>query len=140
MKYAGVKQRLLSFLLDWLLLGPLCILLLILLNYIKPLTSIDVIVFVPLYILIVPWLYFSFCESSPRQASIGEKFIGFKVTTVEGARPSFLRISARVLLCTLMTFLTCSLYLLINLFVIHLSKRHQTTHDMTTKCVFVMKE
>lgn len=140
MKYAGVKQRVFSFLLDWLLLGPICIFILLLLDYIKPLTYSDIIVFVPLYVLIVPWLYFAFCESSPRQASIGEKFIGFKVTTVEGARPSFLRISARVLLCACMTFLTGSLYLFINLLVIHLSKRHQTTHDMITKCVFIVKE
>lgn len=140
MKYAGVKQRVFSFLLDWLILGPSGILILLLLNYIKPLTYFDIIMIVPLYILIVPWLYFAFLESSPRQASIGEKIIGFKVTTLEGVRPSFLRISARVLLCTLMSFLTCSLYLFFNLLVIHLSKTHQTTHDMITQCVFISKE
>jgi uncharacterized RDD family membrane protein YckC len=140
MKYAGVKQRVFSFLLDWLILGPICILILLLLNYIKPLTYFDIIVIVPLYVLIVPWLYFAICESSSSQASIGEKLIGFKVATIEGVRPSFLRISARVLICTVMTFLTCSLYLFLNLLIIHLSKRHQTTHDMITKCVFILKE
>ena len=78
-------------------------------------------------------VYTAFYESSAYQATPGEMCMGFKVTTDENERISFLRAASRFLLAEV---LSTALLLGLGYLVIFITPRRQTLHDLllTTVC------
>ncbi len=83
---------------------------------------------------LVPSLYFAGLESSPWQATLGKRFFGMKVTTVEGRSISFPRALIRFLLKFFSGFLFGLAYL-----VCLFTERKQALHDILINTV-VLKE
>ncbi len=83
---------------------------------------------------LVPTLYFAGLESSPWQATLGKRFFGMKVTTVEGRPISFARAFIRFLLKFFSGFLFGLAYL-----VCLFTERKQALHDILINTV-VLKE
>lgn len=96
---------------------------------------IGVILVMCVFYFIAPLLYFSLCESSRWQASIGKLAIGLKVTDVNGNRLSFLRALARYV-AHFITNLTFAIGYIINVF----TSRQQALHDLIVGTLVVYKE
>lgn len=82
--------------------------------------------------LLLTWLYFALCESSPWQATLGKKALGLTVTDLEGKRISFLRATGRhfgKLLSTVILF--------IGFIMAGFTEKKQALHDMLASCLVV---
>lgn len=80
--------------------------------------------------LAISLLYFASCESSRHQASPGKRMLGLVVTDLEGRRIGFgraaLRWAGRIL---------SGLILCIGYFLMNVTKRRQTLHDLLSGCL-----
>ncbi|MBI4990439.1 MAG: RDD family protein [Rhodocyclales bacterium] len=83
---------------------------------------------------LVNWLYFTLCESSPWQATLGKKVLGLKVTDVNGSRIGFGRANARYW-SKLFSIFT----LLIGYLMAAFTQRKQALHDMIAGTLVVRK-
>lgn len=71
------------------------------------------------------WLYYALQESSERQATVGKRLVGLRVTDLQGRRISFGRATLR-LVCKILSYLTFLIGFLIQPF----TKRKQALHDL----------
>jgi uncharacterized RDD family membrane protein YckC len=78
------------------------------------------------------WLYAALLERSRRQATLGKRIVGLKVTDLEGNRISFSRATARFL-GTFLCDASCGIGYLMAAF----STRKQALHDMIAGTVVV---
>jgi len=95
--------------------------------------------FVALYYLaswIIGWLYFASMHSGERQASLGKRALGIKVTDLSGERIGFGRASGRYLAYLFLTPLTLGIGLLMAAF----TQRKQALHDMVAGTLVVSRE
>ena len=86
----------------------------------------------PLLQLAAWWIYKAGLESGPRQATLGKRALGIKVTGVDGGRVSFGRASARFLGMLVSAFL-----LGIGFLMAAFTRRKQALHDMMASCLVV---
>ncbi|MCL2872332.1 MAG: RDD family protein [Betaproteobacteria bacterium] len=84
---------------------------------------------------IAPLLYFSLCESSRWQATLGKMAIGLKVTDTHGNRLSFLRALGRYV-AHFVSNVTLYIGFLVNVF----TPRQQALHDLIAGTLVVYKE
>lgn len=75
--------------------------------------------------LILAWLYFSLCESSSWQATLGKLAIGIRVVDMDGNRISFLRATGRHF-----AKLLSGMILLIGYLMVAFTQRKQGLHDI----------
>jgi len=75
--------------------------------------------------LVLTWLYFAFCESSPWQATLGKLALGIRVVDMEGNRISFLRATGRHF-----AKLLSGLILMIGYVMVAFTQRKQGLHDI----------
>jgi uncharacterized RDD family membrane protein YckC len=78
------------------------------------------------------WLYAASLESSSRQATLGKRIVGLKVTDLEDNRISFSRATARFFGAFL-----CDASCGIGYLMVAFSKRKQALHDMISRTVVV---
>jgi uncharacterized RDD family membrane protein YckC/Tfp pilus assembly protein PilE len=78
------------------------------------------------------WIYKAALESGARQATLGKRAMGIKVTDLHGERVSFLRASGRYL-ATLLSYVT----LFIGFAAAGFTPRRQCFHDMAAGCLVV---
>jgi len=80
------------------------------------------------------WIYFSLCESSKWQATIGKKVLGLMVVDLQGRRLSFGRASGRFFakILSSMTFL-------VGFLMAGFTKRKQGLHDIVAGCLVIKK-
>ena len=80
------------------------------------------------------WVYFSLCESSRWQATIGKKVLGLLVVDLNGQRLSFARASGRFFAKIL-----SSMTLLVGFLMAGFTKKKQALHDMVAGCLVIKK-
>jgi uncharacterized RDD family membrane protein YckC/Tfp pilus assembly major pilin PilA len=85
--------------------------------------------------MLASWLYFALTQSSPAQASPGQRALNLKVTDLMGNRISFARASGRYF-ASLLSGLTLFIGYLLNLF----TARRQTLHDLIAGTVVYRSE
>ena len=85
---------------------------------------------------LVGWLYFALLHSSGRQASLGKRALGIKVTDLNGERISFARASGRYLAYLAVCVFTLGLGLLMAGF----TRRRQALHDMIAGTLVVSRD
>ena len=85
--------------------------------------------------LVAFWLYFSLCESSSWQATLGKRIMGIKVVTHAGKRMRFLHATGRCFAKVL-----SSLTLNIGFVMAGCTKRKRALHDMVVQTYVVRKE
>jgi uncharacterized RDD family membrane protein YckC len=80
------------------------------------------------------WVYFSLCESSKWQATIGKKVLGLMVVDLQGKRLSFGRASGRFFakILSSMTFM-------VGFLMAGFTKRKQALHDIVAGCLVIKK-
>lgn len=80
------------------------------------------------------WVYFSLCESSKWQATVGKKVLGLMVVDLQGQRLSFARASGRFFgkILSSMTFL-------VGFAMAGFTKRKQALHDIVAGCLVIKK-
>lgn len=91
--YAGFWKRMAAWILDYIVLLLIIVILTVLMSLMKD-SKMGLVVALFAYGL-VPWLYFAFMESSPRQATVGKAVLGIRVTDLAGERVSFGRATGR---------------------------------------------
>jgi uncharacterized RDD family membrane protein YckC len=82
--------------------------------------------------LLISWLYWTICESSPWQASLGKRLMGICVTDVDGERLTFSQSGKRTL-CKVLSLLPLGLGFVAAAF----TAKKQTLHDLITDSVVV---
>lgn len=85
--------------------------------------------------LIIYWLYFAFCESSRKQATLGKRLLGIKVVDQRGRRIRFGRATARAFARLFMP-LTCY----IGFVMAGCTRRKRALHDMIVQTYVVRKD
>ena len=78
------------------------------------------------------WLYFSLCESSAWQATLGKKALGLKVVDMQGQRISFLRASGRHF-----AKIISAIILFIGFIMAGFTERKQALHDIIASCLVI---
>lgn len=81
-----------------------------------------------------PWLYFAIMESSKLQGTVGKLAMGIKVTTMEGAKISFLRATGRYF-----AKIISGLIFLIGYIIAGFTAKKQALHDMIAGTLVVNK-
>ena len=92
--YAGVWRRISAYVLDCALLGsalalPQLLVFTLAGRSVDLQTGLQVELWVFVTISLPCWLYFSLAEHSPRQATLGKRWLGMRVTSVAGTRITF---------------------------------------------------
>lgn len=85
--------------------------------------------------LLIFWLYFSLMESSDKQATVGKRIFGIRVTDINGNKISFLRATGR----TFAKFLSV-ITLGIGFLMIAFTKKKQGLHDVVSETVVVKQD
>lgn len=88
-----------------------------------------------LLLLIVPWLYFAYLESSKNQATLGKMAVRIAVTDMQGNRITFARATLRFFAMSL-SFLTLCVGFIIPAF----TKYRQGLHDMVAGTLIFRQE
>jgi uncharacterized RDD family membrane protein YckC len=91
--------------------------------------------------LVVSWLYWSLCESSSWQATLGKKVLGIYVTDTDGNRASFGRISGRFFSGRGVGSIPYlgGTYYLVDCICIAFTARKQAIHDMIAGCLVLRR-
>ena len=84
------------------------------------------------FMIVLPWLYSAFQESSPTQATLGKKMLGIRVTDLEGNRVSFGQASGRHF-GKILSNMVCSIGFLMAGF----TEKKQALHDMLASTLIV---
>jgi uncharacterized RDD family membrane protein YckC len=82
--------------------------------------------------IVAGWLYYSLCESSSWQATVGKKVLGLRVTDLDGQRISFLNATGRHFAKIL-----SGLILGIGFIMVAFTERKQGLHDMVASTLVV---
>ena len=85
--------------------------------------------------LIIYWLYFAFCESSRKQATLGKRLLGIKVIDQRGRRIRFGRATARTVVRFFMQFTAY-----IGFVMAGCTRRKRGLHDMIVQTYVVRKD
>lgn len=89
-------------------------------------------IFLNPYFLVMHWLYFTFLQSSPKQATIGKFTLGLRVTDLRGKRISFAQANLRYFTKFFSIIPLCLGFLLLLS-----TRRKQTLHDYLSRTVVV---
>lgn len=116
-EYADAGKRIIAFIMDWVFL----MLLLRLFGWQSA-----------SWTWVIWWLYFALMESSVRQATIGKRIMGLKVTDLKGQRLTFGKASGRFF-AKILSWMT----LLIGFFMAFFTEKRQALHDLITGCLVV---
>ena len=81
------------------------------------------------------WLYFAGFESSPQQSTLSGRFLGTKVTDIQGEPLTFTRATSR----HFAMYLSALTPIAIGYLMAFWTKRRQTLHDYLTSTVVVRK-
>lgn len=84
--------------------------------------------------IIITWLYYSFMESSEKQATLGKMALSIKVTDMTGNRVSFGRATGRHF-----AKIISAIILLIGFIMAGFTEKKQALHDMIAQCLVVKK-
>jgi uncharacterized RDD family membrane protein YckC len=82
--------------------------------------------------LVMAWLYWTLCESSPWQASLGKRLMGICVSDIDGERLTFSQSGKRTL-CKVLSLLPFGLGFVAAAF----TAKKQTLHDLITDSIVV---
>jgi uncharacterized RDD family membrane protein YckC len=104
-------------------------------NVVRALVPNQVILFFGILLLVVPWLYFAYLESSSNQATLGKMVMRIAVTDMRGNRITFARASLRFL-CIFLSVLTIFIGFLIPAF----TRYKQGLHDMIAGTLMFLQE
>ncbi len=136
MTYAGFWKRLVALLIDGLISSPVASPLYLALGQspsARTTSSYTVWTAVGLVVgLVVGWLYYSFMESSPWQATLGKRAMGIQVTDLVGNRIDFGKATGRYF-AKILSYLTLFIGFLMAAF----TKRKQALHDMVAGTLVV---
>jgi len=88
----------------------------------------------PMAIIVGTWLYFAVMESSPWQATLGEKLLGLYVTDLHGQRLTLSRATGRTVAKYLSSITMGVGYLLCGF-----TERKQALHDVVAKCLVLRR-
>ncbi len=91
--------------------------------------------FVIVVYLVAPWLYSALLESGDRQATVGKRAVGIKVTGLDGQRIGFAQATGRYF-----AEILSGLSLGIGYAMVAFTKRRQALHDMVAGTLVVRKE
>ncbi|OWY18211.1 hypothetical protein B6N25_16495 [Sphingobacteriales bacterium TSM_CSS] len=116
-EYADAGKRIIAFMIDWVFL----MLLLRLFGWQSASWN-----------WVIWWLYFALMESSDRQATIGKRMMGLKVTDLKGRKLTFGKASGRFF-AKILSWMT----LLIGFFMAFFTEKRQALHDLITGCLVV---
>lgn len=83
-------------------------------------------------IVIAAWLYYALTESSPKQATIGKKLLGIRVTDTDGGRISFQTASVRFFGKIISTALAGAGFIMAPF-----TPQHQALHDIIARTLVV---
>ncbi len=84
--------------------------------------------------IILQWLYYSFMESSEKQATLGKQAMGIKVTTMDGERINFAQATGRYF-----SKILSALILLIGYIMAAFTEKKQALHDIIAGTLVVKK-
>lgn len=141
--YGGFWKRLGAYIIDWLILGLLSIVLLVMfgvfLAYLgknpdNEEAMMGVSLIANLMTLFIAWFYYAGMESSSKQGTFGKSLLGMKVTDSNGERISFFRASVRYF-----SKILSVLILFIGFIMIAFTSKKQGLHDMIAGTLVVNK-
>ncbi|MCQ8893052.1 MAG: RDD family protein [Methanolinea sp.] len=104
-------------------------------NVVNALVPSQVLLFVGVFILIVPWLYFAYLESSRNQATLGKMVMRLAVTDMKGNRITFARGTLRFF-SLFLSVLTLGIGFLIPAF----TRTKQGLHDIVAGTLIFLQE
>lgn len=137
-RYAGFWRRFAALLIDWFVFSSIEIFIAaargIPLNA-RPSTEPEVIAKAFLINLVIFWLYWSICESSPWQATIGKRAMDVYITDLKGRRIGFGQASGRFF-GKIVSFLIFG----IGFLMIGFTERKQALHDLLAGCLVVRRQ
>ena len=132
MSYAGFWLRFLASLIDGIVFGLICSVVSAFFIGFSSSSGLSEETITSYVSLILPWLYYAIEESSERQATIGKRAMGIKVTNLSGNRVTFIKASVRYF-ATYLSVLSFFIGFLMAAF----TKRKQALHDLIPKTLVV---
>ena len=142
--FASFGQRLLAWLLDWVILGGVRLALATVLGLVANAivaTGMEteavqvgggLVVFASMYL--CGWAYYAFFEASSAQATPGKRVVGIRVEDVEGGRATLVQTSVRFF-CRLFSVLSFGFGFLMVAF----TRRRQALHDIAANCILTVR-
>lgn len=91
-------------------------------------------IYVLIFVILVPWLYYSLFESSNKQATPGKMILGIVVVNLSGEKVSFFQATIRYFGKYL-----SSLIIYIGFLMAAFTKRKQALHDVLARTLIVVK-
>ncbi|MBB5572088.1 MULTISPECIES: RDD family protein [Rhizobium] len=132
--YSGVlSRRIFAFILDYVIVGLLCIPAAVVLFFVSILTLGLGFVLYPALFLIVAGLYFGWTLGGPHQASLGMRAMGIAMVRIDGRRMDFLTAIVHLALFWILNSVLTPLILLAGLFI----ERSRLVHDLLLGTVIV---
>jgi uncharacterized RDD family membrane protein YckC len=136
--YANFSQRLLAFLIDFLVLFVATSIVWLIFQLPIPDRHTDLfgalVLFANPFGSIFSWLYYAIMESSKLQGTFGKMAIGIKVVNMNGERISFMNATGRFFGKFISSLLLCFGY-----FMIIFTKKHQALHDIMASTFLIKK-
>ncbi|MGY5806233.1 RDD family protein [Rhizobium sp. LEGMi198b] len=132
--YSGVlSRRIFAFILDYVIVGLLCIPAAVVLFFVSVLTLGLGFVLYPALFLIVAGLYFGWTLGGPHQASLGMRAMGIAMVRIDGRPMDFLTAIVHLALFWILNSVLTPLILLAGLFI----ERSRLVHDLLLGTVIV---
>ncbi|AVA21029.1 RDD family protein [Rhizobium sp. CB3171] len=132
--YSGVlSRRIFAFILDYVIVGLLCIPAAVVLFFVSILTLGLGFVLYPALFLIVAGLYFGWTLGGPHQASLGMRAMGIAMVRIDGRPMDFLTAIVHLALFWILNSVLTPLILLAGLFI----ERSRLVHDLLLGTVIV---
>ncbi|MBB4570155.1 RDD family protein [Rhizobium leucaenae] len=132
--YSGVlSRRIFAFILDYVIVGLLCIPAAIVLFFVSILTLGLGFLLYPALFIIVAGLYFGWTLGGPHQASLGMRAMGIAMVRIDGRRMDFLTAIVHLALFWILNSVLTPLILLAGLFI----ERSRLVHDLLLGTVIV---
>jgi uncharacterized RDD family membrane protein YckC len=132
--YSGVlSRRIFAFILDYVIVGLLCIPAAIVLFFVSILTLGLGFLLYPVLFIIVAGLYFGWTLGGPHQASLGMRAMGIAMVRVDGRPMDFLTAIVHLALFWILNSVLTPLILLAGLFI----ERSRLVHDLLLGTVIV---
>lgn len=104
-------------------------------NVVHALLPTQIIIFIGLFFILIPWFYFAYLESSANQATLGKMVMRIAVTDMRGNRISFARGTLRFF-CIFLSVLTLFIGFLIPAF----TRYKQGLHDIIAGTLMFLQE
>lgn len=153
--YAGFWMRFLAYIIDGILLGVACSIILVPLFLVMGVTAAtgagdqdmesggaavlmalmgSFMVIIVIAIVVAAWLYFALMESSAKQATLGKLAMGLRVTDLEGHRITFGRATGRHF-----GKIVSQIILYVGFIMAGFTQQKQALHDIMAGCLVVRK-